>query len=305
MNFYTVKYSKYLADLCKLELKYLFNHLNDDKYFFSELLIPPSRSPFIKERLTIIYEGNSLNSIAEQILADKFSAENFRVTYIKVEEETEEYQERLQWTRELGFAIYGEADIRNPQVTFGVTSVNGKWYFGNYEKNDYSWHHHDNKPHTYSNSLNFRVARALVNIGVGPDTGQTMIDPCCGIGTVVIEALSMGIQAKGYEINQFVANNAQRNLTFFNYPDSITANDMHVMPEHFDVSIVDIPYGLYQQTTAAEQQAIIKTARRISGRMILVSFDNMDDMIREAGFTLTDKVQVPKGKFVRYINVCG
>ena len=185
-----------------------------------------------------------------------------------------------------------------------MTSANGKWYFGTYEKNDYSWHHHDNKPHTYSNSLNFRVARALVNIGVGPDTGQTLIDPCCGIGTVVIEALSMGIQAKGYEINQFVANNAKRNLSFFSYPDSITAGDMHDRPEHFDVSIVDIPYGLYQQITTAEQLAILKTARRISGRMILVSFDNMDDMIREAGFTLTDKATVPKGKFVRYINVC-
>ncbi len=304
MNFYTVNYSKFLADLGKLEMKYLFNHLSGDKYFFSDRTVAPRRSPFIKERLSIIYEGDTLESLLKQVVENSFAAENFKVIYQKIEDGTEHYPERLRSVRELGLAINGEADIHYPKVTFGVTRVDGRWLFGEYEKNDFSWHHHDNKPHTYSNSINFRVARALVNIGIGPDTSRTLIDPCCGVGTVVIEALSMGIDAKGYEINLPVAKGAQKNLSFFGYPDTVTGGDMHTIGEHFDVAIVDIPYGLYNAITAVEQFEIIRTARRISDRMVLVTYDNMDDMVREAGFEIKDKVMLPKGRFLRYISVC-
>jgi tRNA G10 N-methylase Trm11 len=304
MNFYTINYSKFLADLCKLEMKCLFNHLNDDKYFFSTRLIKPSRSPFIKERLSVIFEGDTLDSLVEQVLINQFAADDFKVIYQQIEGENEGYQERLRSGRELGTAIKGEADMRNPRIIFGVTRVNGKWYFGTYEKNDYSWHHHDNKPHTYSSSINFRVARALVNIGMGPNTSLTFIDPCCGVGTVVIEALSMGVNAKGYEINRPIAINAQQNLSFFNYPDVITEGDMHTIKDHFDVAIIDIPYGLYQVVTLEEQQEIINTARRIADRLILVTYDNMEKMIDVAGFELIEKVRVAKGKLVRWVNVC-
>ncbi|MFA6126272.1 MAG: hypothetical protein WC699_03110 [Bacteroidales bacterium] len=304
MNFYTINYTRFLAGLCNLEMKSLFNYDGEEKYFFSNRLIKPSRSAFIKEMLAVIYEGDTVDSLVKQVLDNHFSADEFRVTYIQAEGENVEYQERLRSTRVLGTAIQGEADVRHPKVTFGVTFVKGKWYFGTYEKNDYSWHHHDNKPHTYSNSINFRVARALVNIGVGPDTSQTLIDPCCGVGTVVIEARSMGINARGYEINRPVAFNARENLDFFGYPEVITEGDMHTIGEHFDVGIIDIPYGLYQAITPEEQMEIIKTARRICRRLILVTFENMDKMIWEAGFELRDKVVVAKGKMIRYVNVC-
>jgi tRNA (guanine10-N2)-dimethyltransferase len=304
MNIYTINYSKFLADLCRLEMKVLFNHVGDEKVIFSDRLIKPSRSPFIKERLEVIYEGDTLDSLVKQVLANQFSAERFKVIYQKIEGENEDYQERLRSGRVLGTVIYGEADIRNPTVTFGVTSVNGKWYFGTYEKNDYSWHHHDNKPKTYSSSLNFRVARALVNIGVGWDTSLTLIDPCCGVGTVLVEACSMGIKARGYEINRPVAFNAKDNLSFFGYEDVITEGDMHTIEDHYDVSIIDIPYGLYQAVTVEEQLEIIRTARRISDRMILVTFENMDEMIRQTGFEIIDKVKVLKEKMVRWVHVC-
>jgi tRNA G10 N-methylase Trm11 len=302
--FYTIKFSKFQADLCRLEMKYLFNHLGEEKYFFSDRQINPSRSPFIKERLSVIFEGDSLDSLVDQVLENNFSAEHFKVIYQQVDGATEDYQERLRSGRELGTAISGDADIRNPRVTYGVTRVNGRWYFGTYEKNDFSWHRHDKKPHTYSSSINFRVARALVNIGVGPDVNLTLIDPCCGVGTVVIEALSMGIDARGYEINKPVALDAQRNLSFFSHLDVITDGDMHTIQDHFDVAIIDIPYGLYRPVTAGEQLDILRTARRIADRMVLVSFVNMDEMIREAGFELMDKAVVAKGKLVRYVNVC-
>ncbi len=304
MNLYTINYSKFLADLCKLEMRVLFDYSGEEKHFFSNRLIDPSRSPFIKERLSVIFEGESLDSLIGQVRASRFPADRFKVIYLKIEGWEDDYRERLRAVRELGTAIEGWADVRNPLVVFGVTCVNGKWIFGTYERNDYRWHRHDKKPHTYSSSISFRVARALVNIGIGPDTTRTLIDPCCGVGTVVIEALSMGIDAKGYEINAPVAGSARQNVIFFGHPDVITEGDMHESEDHFDVAIIDIPYGLYQAITAQQQQEIIKTARRICRRLILVTLENMDAMIREAGFEIIDEARVTKGQMVRRVCVC-
>ncbi len=304
MNFYNIKNSQYTSDLCRLEMKDLFGYEGEDKYLFSDRLISPTRSPFLKERLTVIFEGDSLESLENQVLDNHFAAEAFRVNYVQSEGMSEDYQERLRSTRVLGEAIDGDADMRHPALQFGVTCVNGRWLFGEYERNTFHWHHHDNKPHTYSSSLNFRMARALANIAVGPDTGKTLIDPCCGVGTVVLEALSMGIDARGCEINTPIAISAKKNLAFFSYPDVIIEGDMHDIRDHFDAAIVDIPYGLYQRTTAGEQSEIIRTARRLCDRLVLVTFENMDAMILEAGFRILDKARVATGRIVRYVNVC-
>ena len=177
-------------------------------------------------------------------------------------------------------------------------------YLVEYERNDYEWHLHDNKPYSYSNSLSIRVARALVNIAVKNNLECKLIDPCCGVGTVVIEALSMGINVKGYEINKSIAENAQRNLEFFGYENVITSGDMHTIEEKYDVAIIDMPYGLFTATTLEKQIALMKTARRITNKLVIVTFEDMDTHIIEAGFNIVNKCYVSKGKFKRYINIC-
>ena len=45
----------------------------------------------------------------------------------------------------------------------------------------------------FSNSLDIRLARTLINIAGENDQTKTMIDPCCGMGTVVLEATSFRV----------------------------------------------------------------------------------------------------------------
>ena len=148
------------------------------------------------------------------------------------------------------------------------------------------------------------MARALVNIAVGNNLELKLVDPCCGIGTVVIEALSMNIDVNGYEINNNIAQYAQRNLEFFGYNNVITNGDMHRIEEKYDVVIIDIPYGLFKPTTLKEQTDIIKTARKIADKLVIVTFEDMDKYIKGVGFNILDTCYVSKGKFVRYISIC-
>ncbi len=302
--FYIINHPKGEKELCDLEIKSLFNIKLEGKKFFSEIYVNPTRSPYIKEALSIIYEEDSLEEIVNNIKRDNLSYDDFKVWYIKQEEGNVPYDERLNALREIGLVINGEPNIHEPKVNIGVTVINNKWFLGIYEKNDCKWHIHDKKPRSYSNSIGIRTARALVNIAIGNNLDTKLVDPCCGVGTVVLEALSMGVDVKGYEIRWQIARDAKENLRFFGYDEVIQCGDMHKIEEKYDVAIIDLPYGLFTPVTLEEQTNIINSARKIADKLVLVTFEDMDKYIEDAGFKIIDRARVCKGKFIRYINVC-
>ena len=157
---------------------------------------------------------------------------------------------------------------------------------------------------SYSNSLSGRIARALVNIAVCDNLNTKLIDPCCGVGTVVIEGLSMGIDVKGVELRLPVAKDAKKNLKFFGYDDCITCKDMRHIKEKYDAAIIDLPYGLFTPTTLKEQTDIINYSRNITNKLVLITFEDMDEYIKSAGFNIIESSFVCKGKFKRFVRVC-
>ena len=66
----------------------------------------------------------------------------------------------------------------------------------------------------------------------------------------------------------------------------------------------DIPYGLFTLVSLTDQIEIIKTARRISDKAVIITFENMDKIIADIGFNITDRCHAAKGRFTRYLNVC-
>ncbi|MEG0295629.1 MAG: SAM-dependent methyltransferase [Clostridium sp.] len=301
---YEINYPVFEESLAKMEMKYLFGKESEEKYFFTGTYVNPSRSPFIKQCISVIYSEDTLEAIVENVKADKLAYDDFKVCYIKIEGGDLDYSERLRSVREIGLVITGEAEMHNPKVTLGVAKYEGRWIFGIFERNDYEWHLHDKKPFSYSNAFSLRVARAVLNLAIGNNLESKIVDPCCGIGTVIIEALSQDLNIKGFEINKQIAANAKRNLEFFGLDNVITTGTMHDIEEHFDVAIVDLPYGVFTPTTIEEQTGIMKTARRIADKLVIVTFEDMDNHIEDAGFEILDRCYVCKGKFKRYISIC-
>lgn len=303
--FYVINYPEYEKELCDLEMKSMFNYIPKEKYILSQNSVNPSRSPYIKEKISIIYKEKNLEEIVNKIEDNKVSYDDFKVVYIKAtENDSVTYNERLKAVRDVGFVITGYPDLHEPKVVLGISKVEDSWIFGVYEKNNYEWHFHDDKPYSYSNGLSVRMSRAIVNIAIGNEADLKVVDPCCGIGTVVIEALSLGLNIKGYEISNAIGTNAKKNLKFFGHDDVITIGSMHDVKEKFDVAIVDIPYGLFSPTTLKDQVNIMKTARRIAKKMIIITFETMDEHIISSGFKINDTAIVTKGNFKRYIQVC-
>ena len=302
---YIINYPEYEKSLCNLEIKSLFNILPQEKCFVSDVSIEVSRSTYVKEGIKIIYEEDNILDIINDIKRDKLSYDLFKIVYVKSHKPNVPYKKRMELIKEMGIAINGNADIHEPEIVLALTRFNNKWIFGEYIKNNFLWHVQDDKPNSYSNSLSTRVARAVVNIAVGNDLSISLIDPCCGVGTVILEALSMGINACGSDINKQIVSRARDNLSFFGYNrEIISFKDINDIKQTYDTCIIDIPYGLFTKTTYEAQKNIIYSARRISKKVIFITFENMSSLIKSAGFVIKDRGSVNKGKFKRYIEIC-
>lgn len=57
-----------------------------------------------------------------------------------------------------------------------------------------------------------KIARVMLNIATSGKVGLTIYDPMCGSGTILAEALDMGLKALGSDINQNAVQSTQENL---------------------------------------------------------------------------------------------
>ncbi len=305
---YTYAYKPDEESLCYLEMRSLFGEDTETKVIKSTYDINPSRSPFIKERIEILFEGNELSDILKQVEVVDMGELTFKVLFVKINDlastEKVEYKQKREIERKIGLIIEGEADVHHPNVTFGLVPFKGKWYFGLYKKSEAVWLHHQKKPREYSTALSTRVARAVANIAVPNPQGIKAIDPCCGIGTVLVEALSMGIDIVGRDINPLVVLGSRENIAHFGLTGDVDLGPIAEVKEAYDVTIIDMPYNLYTHATPEEQLSILKSARPFSEKLVVVTIENIDHMIKDAGFDIIDRCVAKKGIFSREILVC-
>lgn len=301
---YTINYPREEKNLCLMEIRTIFKLETEEKVILSDIEVEPLFSPFIKSRLEILYVKDNFEDVLKEIISSGLKSEEYKVEYIRMDKDNIAYEERLNKVKQIGLNILGTFSMTNPKEIFGLTNYNGKWYFGICIKGDTKWPDRIKKPYSYSNSLEVRLARTLINLAIEADRTKKLIDPCCGVGTVIIEALSMGIDITGYEINRSVTNNANVNLEYYGYNKIVVNDDMHNIKDNFDSAILDIPYGLFSHITKEEQLGLIKKIREISKRLIMVSFEDLEGMILESNFKISDRCILSKGSFQRYIYIC-
>jgi len=296
-------------DLCMLEMRSFFGFDVTSTVLRSSVEINPSRSAFMKERLDIMYEGNSLEAISQQVEQYNIGESTFRVICLNTSDlDTTKkigHPERRKIEREIGLRVNGTPDLVNTPVnTFGIVLLDDKWYFGKLVESESVWFLHQKKPHMYSTALSTRVARAVANIAIPHPEGVRAIDPCCGIGTVLVEALSMGINIVGRDINPRVVLGSRKNIAHFELEGTVEIGPIAEVVDDYDVAIIDMPYNLFTHITPEEQLEILKEARRFTKKVIVVTIETIDHMVEEAGFVITDRCVAKKGHFIRQVLVC-
>ncbi|MBW4838470.1 MAG: methyltransferase domain-containing protein [Paenibacillaceae bacterium] len=286
-----------------MEQRALFGQVSEGAaYLESPLRLPPNRSPFVQLRLDVLFTAPTLAELGELASLLELEGYTFKVRYLK-SGQRQTYEGEREAERRIGARIRGIAEMREPEVTLGLLARQDDWVLGICRISEPVWLAHKEKPNNYSTGLTTVVARALANIAVPNPEGKRVIDPCCGMGNVLIEALSMGIDIVGRDINPVAIRGARSNLRHFGYEDTaiVKIGDLNELDGEYDAAIVDLPYNLCSVLPAVERRRMLDNVRQISTRTVIVSTEPLEQDMTEAGLIVTDRCTVSKGHFVRKV----
>lgn len=304
---YRTNYQYHDEDLCALDMRGLFGVDFYEKVFLSRKLVDPSLSPFIKHRLEIIHRSDSFEYLLHLIETKVINAQGFNVVYAPFFKNDPYSRKGKFYSKEIGLRIIGIPSFKSPSIVYGITYYKGQWCFGVLQVNEVLWDKHLNKPFSYSSSLGIHMAKVLLNVVTQGDRTKKIIDPCCGVGTVLLEGANVGYNIEGREIKAKVAKNAEANLAFYGYDVKVTTGDIKDIEAFYDGVIIDLPYGNFSHTTAEDIDAIITHANRIGKRSIIVASGDIRELLLDNGLHILDSCKVgknQKGEFARYVFLC-
>lgn len=300
---YLITYRREFKSLCNMEMKYIFGNTDSDLHHFTNQDLPLNRSTFLKGRIAILYKEKTIEEIEQKIIDQEVTFDGYKIQFIKLDKV--EYKDRLQAMRVLGTAIEGDFAIKDPNISLALTYIDGFWVFGHYEQNEQTWQERRKKPFNYSHALEVKLAKSIINIAIHNDFTLKLVDPCCGIGTILIEALSSNIDIDGYELIPLVSQHANTNLTHFGLEPIVKNQDMKDINKHYDVAILDLPYGQFSSITRAEQIELITNTKNIASKAVIITMEDMSDIFESVGYKIEDKCRIEKSNaFSRYITVC-
>jgi tRNA (guanine10-N2)-dimethyltransferase len=304
---YTFNYDYHHEELCKMECRQIFGPKMTHKLLFSDLKIDPSISPFIKSRLDIITSSDDYVTFLSRIKDQHIELHDFTVEYLILKGDTTQKPERREKQKDIGYCIEGRPDFQHPVITYAVCYYEGMWHFGVLHKENAAWHKHRQKPHSFSNSIGTIIAKTLVTIASKGVASSKLLDACCGVGTVMLEACISGIHTDGCDINVRAYQHALKNLAHYAYTANVYHSDIKDLEQKYDAAIIDLPYNLYSVTTEDIASHIIAATAALSNRLIIVSIADIEPVINAVGLQVVDYCTVVKrGKsfFTRKIWVC-
>ncbi len=304
---YSFNYDYNEEDLCKLESRQVFNEEGKNKLIFSDIKIEPSSSPYIKKRLDILLYSEDYSALIHKIKKESIRIEGFKVEYLVLDGDTTAYAERLKKLKDIGNSIEGFPDYTSPTIMYALCYYRGIWYFGVLIKNNFAWHKHNQKPCSYSNSISMTIAKALVNIAAKANKEYNLLDACCGVGTILLEACFAGYSIEGCDINEKICKDGRKNLSHFNYTANVFHSDIKDMDTRYEAAIIDLPYNVFSHVNDDTILHIIESTADLTNRLVIVSIEDISNLISSSGLRISDYCSVNKRgktKFARKIWVC-
>ncbi|MDC1188666.1 methyltransferase domain-containing protein [Flavobacteriales bacterium] len=151
------------------------------------------------------------------------------------------------------------------------------------------------------------IAKTLVSIATEENKSIKLLDVCCGVGTIMLEACASGFNIDGCDINPKRCEQTNKNLDFYGYSSTVYSSDIKNLNKKYDAAIIDLPYNMYSYSNDLATANIIKSTAKLANRVIIVSIADIKSSIKNAGLVIQDYCTAEKrGKsgFVRNIWVC-
>lgn len=259
-----------------------------------------SRAAYIKTCMKVIVCVSDLTELYAHLEKIGLNSDGFRVSLAKFPRRLPANSQDVM--HQIGARIGGTPDLSNPKTTFLVVMTAEKIWLGEVlSESDGSWNEHSQKAQLYSSALPTRLARAMVNLVAAP--GDKIIDPCCGSGTILVEAFSIGIKALGCDINPKLPIMSVENLKHFGMDGMVLIADARNMAGNFDAAVTDLPYGRNCPMDEQLCHDILQNIRNLAPKAAVVTGEDISKLLTQMKYDVKKVIPIPKTSLTRYVHI--
>ena len=260
------------------------------------------RAAYVHRGVRIILSARTIDELRDAIAdrANTIASDRFRIDVHDPERRSP--LGRIDLAIMLANALDEYPDLRDPLHHFLVIVGEDNVLFGEIEtESTASYRLHDSKPWTTSSSLDGRFSRALINL---VPNASSILDPCCGAGSIVVEAASVGLDAFGVDWKPALAGMTRENLAHFDYPGTVVQADSRTHVQHVDAIVTDLPYGHAIDADEGVIRAILRQCAGLAPRAVFVAPTDITTWLTDTGFADVQVHTVMKRRgFTRWVHV--
>ena len=150
-------------------------------------------------------------------------------------------------------------------------------------------HHVRYRPYFSPISIHPRIARSMVNLA-NCSPNDTVLDPFCGTGGILVEAADMGMKVKGMDLLEKMVVNSKGNLEHFGLEGKIKKGDVKESKnQSFEAIVTDPPYGIASSTGGEKISELLQRTMTIfseameKGKRIVMAISN-PELIQTTNF---------------------
>jgi len=135
--------------------------------------------------------------------------------------------------------------------------------------------------------------------------GESVVDPCCGSGTLLIHAAALGARVTGFDINKKMVGSTNKNLTHFGFEPCASVADAAEVAGSYDLALANIPYGNMSAASAEQVRRMLANIVQLAPRGVIIAADDASGEIQAAGGRITQHIRLYKFSMTRHIFVYG
>ena len=110
----------------------------------------------------------------------------------------------------------------------------------------------------HPHELDMKLARCIVNLS-GLKEKDTICDPFCGTGTILLEAESMGINSIGIDFDKIMCKITRKNLAANGFDSRVINSgyeEIQNIMGKIDAIVTDLPYGISSRSSVSPKKLI-------------------------------------------------
>ena len=267
-------------ELAEAELQGFLKTRNIDNSNRDGRLVHTEKHPDQLRRLGMTHE------VIREIDPEKFRPNGSYA--VRAENLTENEFNKEEIESDIGERISGltnEVDLENPDKVVKVYNTVEGIVIGevveDINRGLFKERSNEKRPFSSPISMDPILARVLVNLSE-VSAGESVLDPFCGTGGVLIEAGLCGILPKGLDIQEKMVSGTQKNLENYGILNhDIKQGDISEVDDIFDgydVIITDLPYGKASQEENEAVDKFLELIEDFDGKTVFMyNEDSLED----------------------------